>query len=298
MNFLYALSDDKSQSHLRGAFAINTVDAKTYNKKGYGIFFAVNSFKTSKRTEDNLKELTFWFIDMDEGSKDFQFQKIIDFKLVPTMVIETKNGHHVYWKCKGDVTVDEYKKIIDRLIFCFESDLNAKGVTRILRVPGYYHMKDPDRPYKIKKIFDSECSYTVNDMKESLPIINELIEEEKPINFSFFPTGDSFWKDVANINCLDGLKVLSGASELNNDRVETKISSSGKHQIIVNGKTVSSCWVDQYGQIGSHSNGGPYISNWINWYTKDWAETAIILKKYFPELIEGNNCLSGFGGVV
>jgi len=298
MSHMYALHDYDEELKKRGCFPINNCDAHSFNKKHYGIFFSVNSFNTSRRGEDNLKKINFWFIDMDEGSKEYQSEKIMQFSLVPSMVIETNKGHHVYWKCKEVVDVEDYKSTIESLVKHFDSDKNAKGVTRVLRVPGYLHQKDPSRPYKIKEIFKSEWSYTTDEINAALPVVEKPKEIIKPITtIKNSGTGNTFWKDVAAIGCRQGLSILSGAPELNSDSISFKNGSSGKTQIIINGKNVQSCWIDTQDQIGSHSNGGPYISNWVNWYLNDWAKTAEILKKYFPELQSGNNCLSGFGGI-
>lgn len=294
MSWVYALNDGEDKS--RGCFHIPVDQAREFNRQGYGIFFPVNAFHTTQRRDDNLKEIRFWFIDMDEGSKETQFDKIVSFPLVPSMIVETKKGHHVYWKCKKEPTIKEYDFTIERLIGLFGSDKNAKGVARILRVPGFLHMKDPTKPYKIKKIFEEDCSYTTEEINKALPKC-EIVVEKPKISFDMPKGNDDFWEKANSIDTLHAFDVLAGAPELRCEVVTTSPGASGKKHMLVNGKRISSCWVDSSGGIGSNDGGGPSITNWVWWYSKSWDETAKIFKKYFPELVDDFSCLDGFGGI-
>lgn len=289
--FLYALYDDKNHKLAdKGAISISHAEAESWNKKGYGIFASVNSFKTSRRIETNLERLEFWFVDLDSGSREMQHRAIQSFALVPTYIISTKNGYHCYWKCEGEQTVQQYKEIVLRLIQFMDGDPNAKDVTRILRVPSFYHMKNPKNPYMIHDLgLDSGVAYTASEMDKHLP---ELAEELKPkpkaLTFSDDINCDKLYSKQSSIHAAVGFEKLSGAPELDGDKITTAQRGDGKFTIFVNDKKVSSCWVDVDGKIGSHDGGGPTVANWINWYHKgDWAKTSEVLKKYFPELNEG-----------
>lgn len=260
---------------------INLSEAQELNSNGYGIFFSVNSFKEGKRTRDCLERINFWFIDIDEGDKKIQMKKLRIF-MTPTAIVETKKGYHAYWRCSEDLLdhVDEYEDILERLVLYFGADKNAMGVNRVLRLPGYYHMKDPANPFMIKKVSETERSYTLSQMNLVLP------EKSKIKNLTMTPEilpSDEFWRDVATYPCDIGLEALSGAPELAGDVFELR-HVGGKQGIWVNGKRAVSCWIDSDNKIGSHSNGGPTIANWVKWYGYSWDEVANILKKYIPEL--------------
>lgn len=67
------------------------------------------------------------------------------------MIVETKNGYHIYWPIQsGDVKkfVPIQKSLSDK----FGSDPMITNLTRVMRVPGFYHMKDPLKPYLVKVI--------------------------------------------------------------------------------------------------------------------------------------------------
>lgn len=282
MSYLYALKD---HGEVKGAFPIDESDALMFNKKGFGIFFSVNSFHTTERRENNLSKLNYWFVDMDEGTKTDQWKKIAMF-MTPSSVVETKKGFHVYWKCEEvDITeevVVRYKNILERLVMFFKSDPNAKGVTRILRAPGYYHQKDPANPYMIEQRFESEKVYSFKQMELALPEKEKKASKKSSTDYGL--EGD-FWNRVFEYDCMSGLEQLSGAKELNGDEFEFE-QVGEKHKIIVNGEVVKSCWIDPDGFIGSNSDGGPNIGKWVKWYDYEWDEVARILKKYIPDLNE------------
>lgn len=285
MRWLYALHDTEPNRYRPQIVVAG--DADYYNERGYGIFFTVNTFKTKERKESNLEKLDHWYVDIDSGTKTNQFKKIVEFGLVPSMVVETKNGHHVYWAIKDSPTLEEYKSILIKLIAFFNADKNAKDAARLLRMPGYYHMKNPDSKFLVECIFQRDISYTSDEINDCLPEIpTHKIVEKKSVEIL---VADDFWINASNLNCVDALSRLSGVPELGDDKFTLRHSTRGKFVIYSNDKPTS-CWIDEKGFIGSSNGGGPTIIQWIGWYyNHDKAKVADIIKKYFPETIPDLN---------
>src|SRR5690606_4836257 len=113
------------------------------------IFISVNDFKTPQRRISNLKQVVSWAIDIDDAPKEEQLERLRK-GLMPSLVVESKRSLHAYWRAK-DATFDDIEKTkqawdlvqSDRLIPFYEADKNAKDIARVLRMPGYYHMKNP-----------------------------------------------------------------------------------------------------------------------------------------------------------
>lgn len=148
----------------------------TLNEAGYGVFFSVNKFKNGVRRVDQLEKIRYWFVDLDGSAKERQMEEIQSCPLIPTMIVETKHGYHVYWAVEGDCTLEQFTEIEKRLWYYFKevgADKACKDVTRLLRAPLYYHMKDPAHPFKIQCIQRYEIEYTVEDMLESFKPIPE-----------------------------------------------------------------------------------------------------------------------------
>lgn len=287
---IYALHDYDKGLKKRGCFPITQKEAVELNEQGYGIFFTPNTFD-GPRVEKNLARLNMWFVDIDKGDKYSMENKIVNFELEPSLLIETKSGYHAYWKCEPmlfeDGLVGEYIDVLSRLVKYFDADTNAMGVNRVLRVPNFYHMKDRQNKFLITEVYRSEKFYALEEMIAALPEeeVVEKGEDEKKVQFFKSVPQDDFWRKVFELDCEKYLPMLSGAPECNGDEFRVEQYGS-KAKIFTNGELVESCWVDHDGKIGSHSNGGPSIANWIKWYGHDWDIVAKCLKRCIPELDE------------
>jgi len=249
-------------------------DLEMWNERNYGIFWAINEFKKGKRVAENLIKINAWAVDIDEGSKEQQLKRISQAPLLPSMLIETKNGYHVYWFSR-DGSEENYKNIVERrLVYFFNSDIRAKDICRVLRVPNFYHCKDIDNKFLIKLVYKNKLSYYEREMMSFFkpkPIEIKIQKEQRFI-------GDDFWSKVSSMDCEVALQKLSGTEAVGMEKTEIK-----KKQIFVNGKSTSN-WIDENGYIGSYDKGGPTIANWIWWYHRDWKVVARLLKEHFPEL--------------
>lgn len=281
---LYRLDDS---GRTKGVFKCNYDEAKEWNEKGWGIFWTVNLFKDDDRRSENLVKIQAWATDLDFGTKLEQSQRIKDAPLEPSMIIETARGFHVYYCVKDgtEATIKNYNEIVGkRLIPYFKGDRNAKDLTRILRASGYYHMKNPNKPYMCKIWQMSGLEYTEQEMMKMFKPEAEkkekivIVEEQKEID------GEGFWEKAGNIDCRYALQELSGSSAICGDVIKFRNNGAGTYQIICNDKSTS-CWVDSNGQIGSHDKGGPGISNWLYWYHKDWKTVYRILKERFGGIL-------------
>lgn len=47
-------------------------------------------------------------------------------------------------------TFDAWREVMHRMVMDFGSDPNACDPTRVLRLPGFYHQKDPSRPHMVR----------------------------------------------------------------------------------------------------------------------------------------------------
>ena len=276
----YALHD--SNKKLGGAIEIDLKDAGNWNQDGYGIFQTVQSFNGPRRIE-NLTTINAWAVDIDTDNKE-ETLALINQGLVPSLIIESKNGYHVYWRTH-DATQENWRLIMEnRLIPFYSADKNAKDLARILRVPGYYHLKNPDDPFLVKKVFEQDVSYSEEMM---FFFYKDLITPQKQKRLHaqtqrIYPMGVKFWERVWNLNCEYALTQLSGSPYVNNETYSFKRNPSGTFNILVNGNS-SSCWIDQHGRIGSCDDGGPTIAQWLNWFHKDYKKVVKIIREVFPE---------------
>jgi hypothetical protein len=165
------------------------------NSEGWGVYFAVNDFeateeemkKAGKFTARNiefLKKINYVFADLDiakafdgqtREQKEIKKESLMYalFEICPpTKVIDTSNGLQPLWEVK-DVGIDQesqkrYVNIINSIIAWSKTKGAAgdkvKDVTRILRAPGYYHMKED--PYLCKFIAEESFIYTLEELEK------------------------------------------------------------------------------------------------------------------------------------
>ncbi|KQO18709.1 DNA-primase RepB domain-containing protein [Paenibacillus sp. Leaf72] len=66
-----------------------------------------------------------------------------------TMIVETKNGYHIYWVIQGG-SVSKFVPIQKALAKKFSSDPMITNLSRVMRIPGFYHMKNPRSPFMVR----------------------------------------------------------------------------------------------------------------------------------------------------
>ncbi|MFF2481254.1 DNA-primase RepB domain-containing protein [Paenibacillus sp. NPDC058071] len=66
-----------------------------------------------------------------------------------TMIVETKNGYHIYWVVQGG-SVSKFVPIQKALAKKFSSDPMITNLSRVMRIPGFFHMKNPQSPFMVR----------------------------------------------------------------------------------------------------------------------------------------------------
>jgi hypothetical protein len=161
------------------------------NKQGYEIYFVPNTggYKNQQITKFNCV-----FVDLDCGRdskgnyyeidfvgeyKEIKLSELRDFVYHPSYIVETRNGLHAYWLLEDGVKLEQFKECELRLIDYFNGDKAVKNPARLLRVPSYYWMKDPQSPFKTKLLESEGTRFKINDLIDSLPKIEGKAGREK-----------------------------------------------------------------------------------------------------------------------
>jgi len=177
-----------------------------YQNQGFGIYFVVNSGGQKKKS---IKRINAHFIDMDFGKvpkiingislKDSKgktiyeyrskeeiekykidfLKRLENFKLNPNVIVETKNGFHVYWLLDFEKTQNLYsfpplqEKLIEYFAASAErkehADSSVKDISRVLRLINYKHLKNPKDPFTIKCIYlNTNIKYTQENIASAI----------------------------------------------------------------------------------------------------------------------------------
>jgi len=153
------------------------------NIQGAGVFITVNETNFSGRTTQDMVNVRAMFREDDTGG-------LPDLPLKPQMVVESSPGKkHEYLLTNKSLidseggldkdAVEEFDGVLRRVIEDYGSDPCAKSVTRVLRVPGFWHRKDPDHPHLVKIVeLNDESPYSWEEIKAALPPVFKVKPEQ------------------------------------------------------------------------------------------------------------------------
>lgn len=299
-SFIYPLFvlQEKDKSNKGSCFNIDIGDAVDLNEQGYGVFWCVNMASNSKErlasNRDNV-EIRFNYIDLDGNNKQLQWIKIIESPIIPTLVIETYSGFHVYWKNISGNDVETFKEVQKRLIEYFDADKACKDVLRLLRCPQFkqwkhYH-KDKTH-FNVDKVFSTELSYTNDDFLSTfLPSEDDnrvSIESDKESFMKLRTENKNIWSicwdKFLAMSQKELLQRLSGTEYVNREMYTFFPNSNGTEQIVVNGLSTS-CFI-KGNEIIADKGYGNNIFNWLRWreYNNTDKDIILILKHIVPEI--------------
>lgn len=215
---VFVLLDDKKRvAYPKTYYEYNKELFEKENADGRGVYFAVNDFEATEEQmkRDNrktmrnipyLKKINAVLADLDiaksgdgmtredkQIKKDELLQAIVSY-CEPTYIIDTSNWLQPLRALDCDDVTEEtqnrYVNVINGVIerskkFWGAGD-EVKDVTRILRLPWYYHMKE--EPYMVTKIFGSDKRYTIDEMEEKFSMFckQERKVEKKDYDTTMF----------------------------------------------------------------------------------------------------------------
>lgn len=258
-----------------------------YNKKWAGIFFSINSMNPWERDKKNVTKVNAWACEVDDLNKEEQMKLISVAPIAPSLIIESNKSYHMYRFAK-DGTIENWTKVCRWIRNFFNGDpAIASDISRVLRVPGYYHMKDSANPFMCDIVDWNGEYYTEEDMLKAFPDTETLAEKEaraikKEQQLKQAIWNDDTWDRIRAMDSKAMLEKISGTSLVGGDIISFRHNSNGTQQIFCNGKSTG-CWIDTKWKIWSTDKGGPNWTNWIAWY--GWVDRKEIyrwIKEEFP----------------
>jgi hypothetical protein len=86
-----------------------------------------------------------------------------DFHLLPSLVVRSGTGFHVYWKMKEFVLIDTLALYLERLVTFYDADVMARDVTRFMRWAGSWNTKY-NSPVKVEVVLQNDEVYDVRQV--------------------------------------------------------------------------------------------------------------------------------------
>ena len=148
----------KARKIYRPSATIHTcnMDYLTDMNNDYHIYHRVNVSATQASKKKDITQVTALWLDIDGIDGDY-YQRLEEFKMPPNVVINSGGGFHAYWLLREPVTIDsedkrfEVERIMQGMILAYGdgADDATKDITRILRTPNFYNIKDKYNPHPL-----------------------------------------------------------------------------------------------------------------------------------------------------
>lgn len=107
------------------------------NQQGHGIFLMVNQGDLKGRKASNVCKVRAHFVDLDGAP----LEPVIAAAAPPHIVVESSlQKWHAYWLI-DHCPLEEFKARQQALALKFDGDLKVCDLPRVLRVPGFWHLK-------------------------------------------------------------------------------------------------------------------------------------------------------------
>jgi len=152
--------------NLEGSLSQHLNEMPRKNREGYGIFAVINDGGHDARSINKIRAV---FVDFDTPD-----QPEPDYKLKPSIVVNSSQGkHHAYW-FTDEVKVDQFQPFQKELIKRYKTDPSVNDLPRVMRVPGFYHVKTD--PQMVTMELNSESRYVMSDIEKlcSIPVSENL----------------------------------------------------------------------------------------------------------------------------
>ncbi len=114
------------------------------NRQGAGIFVTVNETDGAGREGGNIVRVRAVFADFDPPKTAPAPAR---YPLPPAWQVESSPGkRHAYWPVDG-LPLADFKPLTKTVIAALGSDPSPNDLPRVMRLPGFFHMKNPAAPH-------------------------------------------------------------------------------------------------------------------------------------------------------
>lgn len=259
--------------------SINDIALKDLQSKWAWVFFSVNSMDW-ERWISHLTKINTWICEMDNYTKEEQMEKIKNCPLPPNLIIESDKSYHLYWFSK-DWTKEKWYGITRWICKYFDWDPKIIDISRVLRLPWYYHLKDEANPFMVNVIHYEDAYFTEEQMIWAYWLVEE-VKKENVIKC----TEDSIWEELTSWDTMSMINDLSWTRLVNWDDIRFKRNTNWTQQIVVNWQSTS-CWIDTNWLIWSNDKWWPTWVQWIMWYNNVTKSELLsfIREKYNSKLL-------------
>lgn len=134
---------------------------------GMGVFIQVNEGNSERRRTENVVAVRALFVDDDKGLLPPDSPQLA--ALPPTLTVRTRKGWHHYWVLVPGEALSAFTSAQATLAAHFGTDPAVKDLPRVMRVPGFLHMKDAANPILVQFVRAGSERYRIADVLKAYP---------------------------------------------------------------------------------------------------------------------------------
>lgn len=276
-------------------------ELKAYNiDERYSVYFTPSNMSLPTHKLIDHKDICAWYCDIDvsERGEDITIEEREDRKaealgrifihknlLVPSFVVETRNGFHVYWLSKGTPSKARFTEIEEYIVKALKGDEKACKLVQLMRLPGFYNWKFGGKnPCRIIPQLSTMEIYEESDWdKYALQKKPESKEDRKATVVAYeskVPSGQfCIFEYAAEYPQLEAMRIFSGTDVVNGENYAFYPTMGGsKMNIVIDGVTCSAFIDIEKNKIFCRQGtgkGSPNIIEWIKWYN-DYPDPSLL----------------------
>jgi predicted P-loop ATPase len=114
------------------------------NARGAGIYVTVNETDGNGRKKTNIRRIRALFADLDGAP----IEPVNNAELKSQITMESSpNRYQAYWCFSGRMPLKVFEPLQMEIAARFKSDPSVHDLSRVMRLPGFVHRKEKDRPF-------------------------------------------------------------------------------------------------------------------------------------------------------
>lgn len=163
------------------------------NERGAGVFVTVNPTNGQGRTKADITRIRALFVDLDGAP----LEPLLQATTRPHITVETSPGRfHAYWRV-NDCDLVQCEPALKQLISRYKADPACSDMSRVLRLPGFFHRKA--KPYLVSVIDNQPGEYQIADFGLTFTSYLQKSTEESEVisGSSVSSVGDGFIPESA-----------------------------------------------------------------------------------------------------
>jgi phage/plasmid-associated DNA primase len=163
----------------------NRGDIERWQAEGRGIYAVIND---GGDTDKEITHCRAFFCEWDDRPKEWQVNAWKELNLPkPTIQVDTGGKSiHNYWVLSAPITPAHWVVIQRRLLEHADADRSLKNPSRVMRLPGTFHIKPDGTPGEMASVINIEDAYySAADIENCLPSEHVYEQLQKARQFQY-----------------------------------------------------------------------------------------------------------------